>query len=159
MVRISKVFILIFILIISSGCVKKQPVNDEFSIDINQAAESLFCKLGVSFARTDDEIAKEAYGLDKSEFGDLGLYQAIAATNADVIVIINAKDSGNLAEARESLAAFHEMNLATWNIYLPMEYIKVENYMIIEKGLYLFYIVSDMQEDMKQAVDGLFADG
>jgi len=148
--RVLAAAVVLVLVIALSGC-KKPEEETGFTIDMYQVAEEFFAEMGSSHVRVADGIAAEIYGLD-GEYGEFVIYQAGAETNADMVVIIKTTGD-NVFLNREALEAIQKINLAKWETYLPLEYAKVENYMIINKYPYLFYVISDVQDEIRNIIE------
>lgn len=104
----------------------------------------------------DEERAKEAYGLDTNLLSEYTIYVAMMNVKSDEIAIFKVKDSKDIAKVKESIAKRQEQLTKTWQQYLPDQYEKVQNHIIIEKGNYVMYCISDNQEKAEEIFNSFF---
>lgn len=70
--------------------------------------------------------------------------------NSDQLIILKAKEEDNVAVLKEGLERELEEQEGIWEQYLPDQYEKVKNNIIITKGTYLAFITADDPEALEK---------
>lgn len=102
------------------------------------------------------EQATEFYALDTNLLSEYTIYQAMMNIRSDEVSIFKVKDKKDIEKIKESILKRQEQLTNIWKQYLPDQYEKVQNYIILEKGSYIMYCVSDNQEKAEEIFNNFF---
>lgn len=101
-------------------------------------------------------VYMEKMKLDKEEIEDGVVLAAMMNINSDEIILLKAKDESNVKSLKEALEREKEIQIKTWEIYLPDQYEKVKNNVIKTNGKYLLYVTSEHPEKLEEIFDSYF---
>ncbi|MCZ2257653.1 DUF4358 domain-containing protein [Sporosarcina sp. G11-34] len=85
----------------------------------------------------------ERMGLKGEELEEGIVLMPMMNVNSNEIFILKAKEKAHVESIKEALDKELAAQITTWEMYLPDQYEKVENNIIITKGTYLIYITYD----------------
>ena len=87
----------------------------------------------------------QGIGVDPSAVEDFYQIQSMIMVNANCVMVLRVND---MAKAKAGLGQFHEGQLKIWESYLPDQYKKTQNNVTESTGDYLYYVTSDIQDDI-----------
>ncbi|SHI03674.1 DUF4358 domain-containing protein [Clostridium grantii] len=79
--------------------------------------------------------------------------QPMMNVKSDMIVVLKAKDISKVESLKTSLQSIKEQQNQIWERYLPDQYEKVKNNIILSNGKYLIYITYDDVEKIQTAYE------
>ena len=89
------------------------------------------------------ELYEDLYGINPALFEEVLVYGPLMNVRANEIIIIKAKDSAGVNEAKNLLKARLANLDEQWKRYLPDQYELVQAGQIVTKGLYVTMVVAD----------------
>lgn len=137
---------------------KPTPKPEEKSVATKDIADKIVKDL--EFPATlemDEERAKEFYALDTTLVSEFAIYQAMMNVKSDEVSVFKVKDKKNIEKVKEGILKRQEQLTNVWKQYLPDQYEKVQNYIILEKDNYIMYCISDNQEKAEEIFNSFFS--
>lgn len=98
----------------------------------------------------------EKMKLNKEEIEEGVVLAAMMNINSDEIILLKSKDEANVKSLKEALEREKEIQIKTWEVYLPDQYEKVKNNVIKTNGKYLLYVTSEDPEKLVEIFDSYF---
>lgn len=89
------------------------------------------------------EILLEKMELNEEELDEGIALMQMMNVNSNEIIILKAKEKAHVESLKEALEKELAAQTATWEMYLPDQYEKVKNNLILTEGKYLIYITYD----------------
>lgn len=98
-----------------------------------------------SLSRIPDDFIGNVYQIDRSKYEDVLVYGAMMGARSNEIILIKAKDSAGVSEAKKTLQNRKSKLIEQWKSYLPEQYELVKQSVITSSGLYVAFVCADSQ--------------
>lgn len=98
-----------------------------------------------SLSQIPDDFVGNVYQIDKSKYEDVLIYGSMMGVHANEIILIKAKDSSGVSEAKKALQNRKSKLIEQWKSYLPEQYELVKQSVITSSGLYVAFVCADSQ--------------
>jgi hypothetical protein len=98
-----------------------------------------------SLSQIPDDFIGNVYQIDKSKYEDVLVYGSMMGVHANEIILIKAKDSAGVSEAKKTLQNRKNKLIEQWKSYLPEQYELVKQSVITSNGLYVAFVCADSQ--------------
>ena len=127
------------------------------TVSLSQLMDSMIGALpagSYSLSRIPDEYIGSVYLIDKSKFEDVLIYGSLMGAKSNEIILIKAKDSTGVSEAKNLLQNRKDKLIEQWKSYLPEQYELVKQSQIVSDGMYVAFVCASGQD---QAVSAFHA--
>ena len=91
--------------------------------------------------------------LDKELLAEGLMYVPMFNTNADEIFVLRAKNEKDADTLKAALQKELEVQIQTWEVYLPDQYEKVKNNVLKTNGNYVLYVTYDDADAVEKIFD------
>ena len=95
------------------------------------------------------EMAESSYPFDRNIVEEYTIYQAMMNIKSDEIAIFKVKDKKDLGKIEKAIENRLVELERTWSQYLPDQHEKVKNYIIVKKGNYIMFSVTEYQDEVE----------
>lgn len=140
---------------IFSGCGESETAPDwsSLELDVSQAASDIAAatKFDAEMVGLDEDQIVMSYGGDIRSAESLGICAAGGAS-AEQVIVAKCAEGGNAETSAEIKALFSDL-AGQYADYAPAEVPKLENAVIIERGNYVFAVVTSDAEGARNAID------
>jgi hypothetical protein len=146
---------LIFMFSLISGCGEKAVKDvdfNELSADLLEsgAFSDLLCPLTA-------DIAASLYGIEPGDFQDFTLYCSTGAT-AEEIALFKAADESAALRIKEAAEKRIQNQILSYESYVPAEVPKLENAVVRQEGVFVFYVTSNDSEKVDGIINSYTSD-
>ncbi|BCJ95963.1 hypothetical protein acsn021_35320 [Anaerocolumna cellulosilytica] len=147
---LSGIMLMGIIVITSSGCKK----NENVAVDVKQLGTNLVTEITYEdeLSEIDLDTAKNIYEVEEAEITDYSIYVSSGAT-AEEIAVIGCKDSNSVKIVEEAFETRVENQKTSFQDYVPEELKKLDKAVIIKKGNYVVFSVSNDDTKAKDIIN------
>jgi hypothetical protein len=147
---LSGILLMGVIVITSTGCKK----TENISVDVKVLSTNLTSEITYDdeLSEIDLETAKNIYELGEAEITDSSIYVSSGAT-AEEIAVISCKDSNSAKIVEEAFETRVENQKISFQDYVPEELKKLDKAVIIKKGNYVVFSVSNDDTKAKDIIN------
>jgi hypothetical protein len=138
--------------------VSKPEEPQKVSPKVNEIAEKIIQE--VEFGRLvsmPEDLSTDFYPFDRNLVSEYVIHFSMINVNSDEIAIFKVKDAKSLAEIEKGIQKRLEQLDKTWSHYLPAQYDKVKQHIIIKKDNYIMFTVSSNQDKVREVFNGFFS--
>ncbi len=98
-----------------------------------------------------EEFIGNVYQIDTSKYEDVLVYGSMMGVHANEIILIKAKDTAGVSEAKNALQNRKSQLVEQWKSYLPDQYELVKQSKIVSSGLYVAFVCANNQDQAVNA--------
>lgn len=128
----------------------------EVNVAVKDIGEKIMSQ--VQFAKmlsVSGERVKESYPFDEGMVSEYVVYQAMINVRSDELAIFKLKDKSNMANIEKAINTRLGQLDKIWGSYLPDQHEKVKNHIIVKKGNYIMFAISDNQQKVEEVFNSI----
>lgn len=104
-------------------------------------------------AQMDSDYLMNYYGIDTAELNSYACYNAVDATKAETIMIIEVKSKDTIAAIQSEIELIRDEKLAEMENYIPEQYQVVKNSQVQTRGNFVWLVISENQTEIEKIID------
>ncbi len=104
----------------------------------------------------DGDKFERLYNIDLGWLDEFSVYISMSNIKAEEIAILKVKDSIDMEKVKEKVLLRLDYQANSFKDYLPQEYNLIENYILKIKGRYLFLVISENADEIKNIINKKF---
>ncbi len=137
------------ILFVAAACTDKN--NNNVNVAVNDIAQKILDELELDehMMEMPDEMSLDAYPFDRDLVSEYVIYQAIFSTSADEFAIFKVKNQSDIETIKDAIESRIDQVSKVWETYMPGQYEKVKNKLVITNGNYVFVSVLEDQDKVE----------
>lgn len=128
----------------------------EVNVAVKDIGEKIMSQVGFAkMLSVSGERVKESYPFDEGMVSEYVVYQAMINVRSDELAIFKLKDKSNMPNIEKAINTRLEQLERIWGSYLPDQHEKVKNHIIIKKGNYIMFAISDNQQKVEEVFNSI----
>lgn len=128
----------------------KEPAMGDIEKSIVEAADL------TNMVQGDSKKLRQLYYISKNEVEEFILYAPKTNMDANEILVLKAKDEGEVKSIKEKLTARVDKQSESFASYRPELKVIIDDYDLQDKGQYVYLIISEEKESISKAIDKNF---
>lgn len=156
------IFILALTIVLSVVLGACSSSNKEATVESNltpkQMIDEILSKIEQpSLMEVEPDMVGELYHLDPALLEDYSIRMPMMNTKSNEIAILKVKDVKDIPTVEAGIKERAKDIQKTFEQYLPDQYEHAQNYKLIQKGNYMLFVISEMENQITAEFDTLFA--
>lgn len=104
----------------------------------------------------ESDLVQKLYHLDPALLEDYSIRTPLMNVKTNEIAIVKVKDAKDVAKVETAIKQRAADVQKQFETYLPDQYEIAQNYKLVTKGNYVFFVISDKADDFVKAFEGFF---